>query len=212
VDPGAAFRDDFENGIDPSWTWLNEDPGRWRITDDGRLELTAADPGLAGDSEEIPQANVLLRPVPADTDFAISGYVVVAPDENFEQAGIVLISDGDSFVNLAVGFCGPCGIGRAVYLETPNDGVPVLEGIQALPVPEGVTDVRLRLEHSPRNASTIALAGFGADGAWERVGEIVRDFPPFETAALGAANQPGPESNDDDLVALFAWFEVEVYD
>ena len=45
-DEQIIFSDDFDGELDPSWTWLRENPGRWRFRDDG-LEIMV-EPGLAG--------------------------------------------------------------------------------------------------------------------------------------------------------------------
>jgi len=75
-----------------------------------------------------------------------------------------------------------------------------------------VTEMSLRIEHSPEGSATVAMVAFGVDGEWQRVGGILRDMPAFETVALGASNQPGPDSTGaESLIASFDWFEIEVF-
>ncbi|HET7800907.1 MAG TPA: toll/interleukin-1 receptor domain-containing protein [Humibacillus xanthopallidus] len=50
------FSDEFTGAVDPSWTWLNEDPAKWKVTDKGRLEIVGQQPP--------PFRNVLLRTAP----------------------------------------------------------------------------------------------------------------------------------------------------
>ena len=55
----VSFVDDFTTGVDPGWTWTNEDPKAWRTTPQGWLEVDAqASP---------PMHNVLLRDAPGTT-------------------------------------------------------------------------------------------------------------------------------------------------
>jgi hypothetical protein len=213
-DYGASFRDDFEDAVDASWEWVNEDPERWTI-EDGALVLTAGDRSLTPEFAELGSTNILSRPIPQDVDIAATVSLTVDPDENFEQTGIALMADLDSYVNLVAGFCGPCGIGRGIYLETPDDGGSLQDGLQAVELPQGVTEVRLRIEWSgsdPLRQRAVTLFAFGPDGDWQRIGDIVKGMPPMQTVMLHAGNLPGPESNDEDLVVSFDWFELEVYE
>ena len=207
----GPFRDDFEQQLDPSWTWINEDPSRWTI-EAGNLQITAADPPIAPETPEIPMINLLTRPIPQGVDIAVTTLLLnTNPDENFEQASLLLLDDGDSFVLLNLGFCSFC-TQKSIYLETAADGVPLLEGMQSLPIPEDATQIWLRLEYSPEAKVVVATAAWDPDD-FHRVGEIIRDVPDFKLAAIGAANIPGPESNpDEDLIANFNFFILQVYD
>ena len=52
----TPFTDEFTGTVDPSWTWLNEKPGAWKVTAKGKLEITGQQPP--------PYRNVLLRAAP----------------------------------------------------------------------------------------------------------------------------------------------------
>ena len=208
--PPGPFREEFDDMLNPAWTWVNEDPERWVIAD-GVLQITAADPPFAADTTEIPMVNLLTRAIPDGVDIAATTYVSASVDENFEQAALYLIEDGDSFVLLNIGFCEFCG-GKGVYLEAYADGQSLLEGLQFFPLPEEVTEVWLRLEYSPSGNAIVALVAL-TEGSWERVGQIIRQPPAINSLGIGAINLPGPGSNpEEDLVAQYEFVELEVYD
>jgi hypothetical protein len=52
----TPFSDEFTTTVDPSWTWLNEKAGAWKVTPKGWLEIVGEQPP--------PFRNVLLRAVP----------------------------------------------------------------------------------------------------------------------------------------------------
>ena len=92
TDEQVIFADNFDGGVDPSWSWIREHPGFWRTTDDG-LEIRA-EPGKADTVR-----NALVRPAPdrnAGT-FAIEVTVTnhTSPTEQYEQAGITWYHDGE---------------------------------------------------------------------------------------------------------------------
>jgi hypothetical protein len=208
--PGP-FREDFDGGLNPAWSWINEDPDRWQVADDGWLEITADDPPIAGDTIEIPMVNLLTRAIPQGVDIAVTTRVSADPDENFEQAALYLIEDGDSFVLVNIGFCDFCG-GKGIYLEAFSNNQQLLEGLQFFPLPAEASEVWLRLEYSPSGNAVVALVAVN-EGEWQRVGEIVREPPAFVMLGIGAINLPGPESNpEQDLLARYDFVELEVYE
>jgi hypothetical protein len=207
----GPFRDDFDGGLDASWSWINEDTSRWQITEEGWLQITAADPPFAPETTEIPMVNVLTRPVPQGVDIAVTTHVIADPDENFEQAALFLIEDGDSYALVNIGFCSFCA-NRSITLEAYVDGQTLLEGMQTYPLLEDQEEVWLRIEYSPEGNVLVALVAL-EEGAWQAVGSIVRHPPAIGMVGIGAANVPGPEANPDvDLVALFDYVEIEVSD
>jgi hypothetical protein len=155
--------------------------------------------------------NVLTRPVPQGVDIAVTTHLIADPDENFEQAALFLIEDGDSYAMANFGFCAFC-TNKSIYLEAYADGQSLLEGLQSFPLPEEQTEVWLRLEYSPEGNALVALVAL-EEGEWQTVGSIVRNPPAIGRVAIAAANVPGPEANpEEDLVALFDYLELEVYD
>ena len=86
-----VFQDSFTNTLDPSWSWLREDPNLWRIADQG-LEI-CVQPGKADTV-----INALVREAPDRTQSTYAIEVTVhnhtLPTEQYEQAGITWYVDG----------------------------------------------------------------------------------------------------------------------
>ena len=55
------YRDDFDNALEASWTWVREDPRAWSLTEmPGSLQISISRGYVAADSN----TNLLLRPAP----------------------------------------------------------------------------------------------------------------------------------------------------
>ena len=104
TDATVLFRDDFESNLEDGWRWGNEDSDRWRITEDGWLSITADNPTLKVKSEIIGQVNVLLRDAPPGS-ISLTARLLADPQEDFQQAAIYLIADGDNYVAINTQFC-----------------------------------------------------------------------------------------------------------
>ena len=205
------FIDDFDGGVDTAWSWLNEDPGRWQITPDGWLAITANHPSVLASEQNIEQVNLLTQPAPQG-DLIITTRLISNPDENFQQAGIFIVQDGQNYVSIINAFCEFClpdTGGHGVFMEGFKNGEPTAQGmVTALPLDQN--DLYLRLVFS---SSQNTITGYFSDDSsgWQQVG-VVDEVPAFTTVALGAANTPGPEGISEDLLALFDYFEIAVED
>ncbi|EWT01980.1 hypothetical protein N865_20480 [Intrasporangium oryzae NRRL B-24470] len=80
------FTDEFTKTVDPSWTWLNEKPGAWKVTAPGRLEIVGQQPP--------PYRNVLLRTAPTGSYSIRLDLALPAAGAGF--AGLVLMGDDPS--------------------------------------------------------------------------------------------------------------------
>jgi arabinan endo-1,5-alpha-L-arabinosidase len=96
-----AYSDDFEDGIDPAWTWVREPAAATYDADAGALRWDTQ----AGDlAREVNTASVLTRPEP-DGDHVVETRVQLdLPREgccqNFVQAGLVLYDNDDRYLKL----------------------------------------------------------------------------------------------------------------
>jgi regulation of enolase protein 1 (concanavalin A-like superfamily) len=202
------FLDEFDGGLDPAWSWLNEDPGRWSVTEDGWLGLQAANQGFqAGDEGAINQVNMLLQPAP-EGDIVLTTHIFAQPDENFNQAGIFLIHDGNNYVNITMGFCEFClpDTGGYGFYMDPILGGEFIQGENRAERADTVTEAYLRLVYSaPENKATGYYA-LEPDG-WVELNSI-EGLPPIEQLGLGAANLPGPDGVQEDLLAYYDYVEV----
>ena len=87
----VLFSEQFDGKLDSGWTWLRENPGRWRFSERG-LEI-AVEPGLAGTVR-----NALVRPAPDRSSGPYAVEVTIfnhtVPTQPYEQAGITWYQDG----------------------------------------------------------------------------------------------------------------------
>lgn len=86
------FRDDFNSQLNPEWVWQNEDTSRYRISDNGWLEINGGDESILAGGHK---ANVLWIALPKD-DFEISIHLKSQPLFDFHRVGLLLYEDSDS--------------------------------------------------------------------------------------------------------------------
>jgi hypothetical protein len=205
--PSTSFVDDFEGSLDPSWDWVNEDPTRWRLTEDSWLEITAANPGFgAGEENNIRMTNALTRPAPQGS-FTLTTRVYANPYENFQQAGINVFIDGHNYVSILTAFCQPClpESGSGFLMEAFKDNQYVSGGMVA-ERDLALTDVYLRLVYDADAKTVTGFVGRQPD-QWQQIG-VIEDFPPIQYISLGAANAPSQEGQLENLLAAFAYIEI----
>lgn len=194
-----VFRDDFTGGLQPGWTWENEKPDRWKITEDGWLQILAEDASaLAGQA----QSNLLFRSLPAG-DFVVTAHITTAPDSNFQQTAIFLFEDANNYVAVNRGYCDLCfkGDGNGVFMEYKIGGQFRWSGEMNNQVDQ--TDVYLRLESKDK-----IIYGYYAlaPDDWRLITRL-GDFFEFNRVGLGVTNldSAGIES---DVVGNYDYFEI----
>ncbi len=115
-----SWTDDFNGALATGWSWVNEDQTHWSLKDTpGALRIVTQGESLyrAGKPK-----NLLLSDAPAG-DFEIITKVTFGPQDNFQQAAILIYQDDDNFVLLNRGFCsiGNCP-GSGVFLDNMMKG------------------------------------------------------------------------------------------
>jgi hypothetical protein len=143
------FKDTLSSQLDPSWSWLREDPNLWRITDDG-LEI-CVQPGKADTV-----INALVREAPDRSEDSYAIEITVhnhtLPTEQYEQAGITWYVDGKPVFKLVK--------------ELIDGDLYIIPGKQPMPT----QSVRLRLlvsadsweaQYRPEGASEFETAATG---------------------------------------------------
>jgi arabinan endo-1,5-alpha-L-arabinosidase len=97
--PLPTYSQDFTGDtLGPQWSWVNEDPANWSLTSDpGTLTIDGQD-GQFYETEHDGQ-NVLLEPAPSG-DFTVETKVALNPTESYQQAGLVLWQDDDTWLRL----------------------------------------------------------------------------------------------------------------
>jgi arabinan endo-1,5-alpha-L-arabinosidase len=95
----TAYSEDFDTAqLGPQWSWLNEDTANWSLSSDpGSLTID----GQAGQFYETEHSgqNVLLEKAPPG-NFIVQTRVALDPAENYQQAGLVLWQDDDTWMKL----------------------------------------------------------------------------------------------------------------
>lgn len=137
-DSTTITTDEFEGGLGPGWTWVNEDPTHWSLEEPGLLRIVTQ-PADLNRLQEVP--NVLVRAAPA-SHFDVVTEITVDPTVN-GQAGVVFIdTQEDEAIFLVRGYCdeAPVCVGSGVYFRTTTpDCQPT-----GLPVDTGTVTLMLR--------------------------------------------------------------------
>lgn len=100
--PGAplpAYSQDFTGpALGPQWSWVNQDPANWSLSSDpGTLTIDGQD-GQFYQTQHTGQ-NVLLENAPRG-NFTVQTRVALNPTENYQQAGLTLWQDDDTWLRL----------------------------------------------------------------------------------------------------------------
>ena len=192
--------DDFDGALATDWSWIDEDPSHWNLTEmPGMLRIVTQGESLyrAGKPR-----NLLLRDAPA-SDFEILTKVTFDPQDNFQQAAILIYQDEDNFVLLNRGFCdvGDCP-GSAVFLDNMVNGKLDLANHPQTAVSSQTTWLRLRKEGMQY------IAFHSADGqTWEELGRVENPLTPSKVGL--SANNANADPSVPQIPADFDFFTVQ---
>ncbi|MBI3169653.1 MAG: hypothetical protein HYZ22_14320 [Chloroflexi bacterium] len=116
---GPIFRDDFNSQLNAAWTWENEDASRYRMNENGWLEITGGDESIMTNGQ---QTNLLWITLPED-DFEIFIHLKSQPQSDFQRAGLLLYKDSEHYISLSRGYCMQCVLGgNGIFLEYNLNG------------------------------------------------------------------------------------------
>jgi beta-xylosidase len=163
--PRYTWRDDFNGVLASGWAWVDEDRTHWSLQDTpGALQIMTEgeSPTRAGKPK-----NLLFRDAPAN-DFEIMTKVTFNPQDNFQQAAILIYQDDDNIVLLNRGFCGVRGCpGSGVFLDNMIKDQLDFGNHPQMPVSSTTTWLRLRKE------GTEYIGFYSIDGQiWEELGRV----------------------------------------
>jgi len=194
---GQIFHDDFTGGIQAGWEWQNENPSRWSITTDGWLQILGEDASLLGNGT---QSNLLCRNAPNE-DFQITVHLSAETTTNFQQATLYLYQDGENYVAINRGFCGPCATGgNGLFMEYKFAGA-----WGAYNEKTSDTDVFLRLVSQGQTIK--GYYAFEPD-EWELFGNI-GNYLENANICLGVSNVDQAGINSD-LVGRFDYIDISL--
>ena len=196
----SAFRDDFDGTMDTGWTWLKSaEPGYSLTHTPGWLRLNLSSGSFRGAT---PPENVLVRAAPTG-NFSLGTYLRFSPHNNFEIAGLAVVFDDNSVLQLGRGFCyidgtSPACIGDGIYFDNVQNGSAV-GGNFATPAFLGL-DYVLRLE---RQGNTYTASYTDSNGSGGVVGSHTVDKAPVYIGLIAA------QSTVASPYADFDYFEME---
>ena len=174
------------------WSWINEDPTHWSLTDNPGFLRIALQPTNG--------TNWLVQPMPAG-DFDIQTSLEFTPTANFQIAGLLLYGADDTLLLLGRAFCDfgypICVEGNGIYFDHNEEGVIISDNFAMRTPYEG--NAFLRIIHQDDNY-TAYVSEDGSD--WWLVGRHVTG-PEIELTSIGLATGTGTQP----VVEVFADFD-----
>jgi virginiamycin B lyase len=195
-----AWTDDFNGALAAGWSWADEDPTHWNLTEvPGMLRIVTQGESLyrAGKPK-----NLLLRDVPA-SDFEIITKVTINPQNNFQQAAILMYQDEDNFVLLNRGFCNHClGTGNGIFLDNEINGKAGVDPGYRTATSLQTAWLKLRKE------GTNYIGFYSADGqTWNELGRVENPMRPTKVGIT--ANNSNADPSVPQIPADFDFFTVQ---
>lgn len=192
--------DDFDSPtLGSEWSWINEDPTHWSLTDNPGFLRIALQPTNG--------TNWLVQPMPAG-DFDIQTSLEFTPTANFQIAGLLLYGADDTLMLLGRAFCGfgypICVEGNGIYFDHNEEGVTISDNFATRTPYEG--NAFLRIIHQDDNY-TAYVSEDGAD--WWLVGRHVTG-PEIELTSIGLATGTGTQPVGE-VFADFDFFKAGPY-
>ncbi|NIS81854.1 MAG: hypothetical protein GTO14_16960 [Anaerolineales bacterium] len=114
--------DQFEGDLSSSWMWINEDPANWTLSEaPGSLRIVSQGGVITAGLQDA--QNVLMRGAP-DTHFDIMTKVAFVPDDNYQNASLIVRLKDDAVLSLSRGYCqkgeSPYCVGSGIYFTGPE--------------------------------------------------------------------------------------------
>lgn len=193
----STIRDEFDGKLSPGsgWTWLRQDPSGFSLTaNPGWLRINLSTEGyLFG----LP-SNVLTLPAPQG-DFDIRTLVQVSPSRNFEFAGLIVLFDEKSVLQLGRAFCdAPTCVGSGFYFDNLQNGAIVGNNFGT------PSSSNLNLLRLVRQGNLYTAYHQIDNAAWVEIGSHTVDRQPVSVGLIAAQAPAG------GVFAEFDWFEVNL--
>lgn len=189
----TSWADPFDGKLEPGWAWMNpDDAARSSLTErPGYLTIPTQPSG--GD----PPNGAMIRPAPA-ADFVIETHVLVAPDENFQKAGLLIFGDIHNILVLSRAYCGFVDYGcvrNGIYFDSSTS----TDNHATMTMSEDEAWLRLT------RAGNRVRAEYSADGAvWQFIGEHEFAWSGIPSIGIIASGR-----NVNEVPASFDSFRVE---
>lgn len=197
-----TFRDDFNNELDNGWEWLYEFVGGWNLNDR---------PGFLRIEVPLNAKQFLVRNAP-EGNFEITTRVLVTPDQNFQQAGLIILHDDGHMLMFHRGYAFfpnvDCCIGNALYYDNidfdlglpgAGYGIDLLSPTKT----DEMDEAYLRLTREGKTYT----AYYSNDGEnWTTVGKHEVDWVPVYVGIQTSGNQNSTPADAD-----FDYFTLETF-
>lgn len=129
-----TWEDDFNSTtLNSTWSWLNEDPTHWSLTDNpGFMHIITQNGGIFASAHH----NLLVTEAPSE-DYQITAKVFISPSENYQGASVIVYADDDNYVRVSRRFA---DAGEVNFRHESNDVLSANIGFD-----ETATTVYLRI-------------------------------------------------------------------
>ncbi|MBN2326433.1 MAG: DUF1349 domain-containing protein [Candidatus Omnitrophica bacterium] len=172
----------FKTPLAKEWSWVRENTETQRISEKG-LEIQLEPGSLMGGGKGV--KNILVRPLPEEAN-QVSVEVEFIPENQYEQAGLMLYCDDDRYIKLVKEFVdGEPWIVMAVEIDAQN---PL---VQKIPAPGDQVKIRFSLDGD--GVTGACWNQENADSPWMAVASF--SFPMSPRPMIGVFTQNGqPET------------------
>ena len=189
------FRDDFNGQLNPAWEWENEDPSRYKVNEDGWLEIMGGGESILAGGR---QTNLLWITLPKD-DSEISIHLKSQPLFDFQRAGLLLYKDSEHYISLSHGYCMQCVLGGdGIFLEYNLNGSQGRYTATA-----NAVDLYLMLVSEQ---GTVRAFYAIESGQWQHLASLENNIH-FKHVSLTVTND-SEWDNGYDIVGMFDYFEI----
>lgn len=189
------FRDDFNETLDPEWSWVREDPLNWSLTAlPGSLQINVAGGYVTAGTNP----NLLFRPAP-EGNFQIQTQITFRPARNYQFAGLIIYENDAKFIQAGRSYCGSIGcVGAGLYVNYYKNGQIVEPDFGQT---YGKIDPLLLRLSRREDTYTFEVSTDGK--VWFMIGSHTSDMRPLQIGLVTGQRQQG-----DNLPATFEYFEV----
>lgn len=189
------FREDFNETLDPQWSWVREDPENWNLTAiPGSLQINVGGGYVAARTN----FNILLRPAPKG-NFQIETQITFRPTRNYQFAGLIIYQDDANFIQAGRGYCNSIGCpGAGLYMDYYENGKAVKPNFGQ--TYREIDPLSLRLS---RDGNTYTFEASTDGKVWFIIGTHTSDMNP---AQIGLVT--GQRLRGEAPPAAFEYFEV----
>jgi beta-xylosidase len=197
LEPPRTY-DGFDGAFVLPWTWKDENPAKWNLTENPGFLRIYTSPYPDGGQ------NILLMPVTGN--FTATTHVLFEPTTNFQFAGLTLFVENGIKVTFGRAFCGfipPC-VGNGLYFDYIEEEAAI-NGNFATAVP-ATNEAWLKLERVG-DALTGSYSGDGS--TWQVIGtHTLSAF--FASPRIGLITGNDMVKDDPEIHADFDFFDLVI--